>query len=142
MAASSGAFALPPVYSYPPYFTLQPVKESREKQISLWHDLLLSYCRHHKLYVVPALVRKVSALPERGHQPQPQPGGRQHHTGGCGHGRPGRLGGQLAAAVPHLLALAGRVGEHAVCLRPVHGMSDVVMTVDELPSGAETRGTE
>lgn len=27
---------------------LQPVAETREKQISLWHNLLLNYCKHHK----------------------------------------------------------------------------------------------
>lgn len=28
---------------------LQPVKETRQKQISLWTELILKYCKHHKV---------------------------------------------------------------------------------------------
>jgi hypothetical protein len=31
---------------------LQPVKDTREKQIQLWKELILRYCKHHKCFVV------------------------------------------------------------------------------------------
>ncbi|GMH43046.1 hypothetical protein BSKO_10968 [Bryopsis sp. KO-2023] len=43
-------FQFPFFYDYPPYFTLQPVKETQDKQISLWGALILGYCRHHKIF--------------------------------------------------------------------------------------------
>jgi hypothetical protein len=71
-------FQYPFFYSYPPYFTwaspgraassgpatpmggpgpdplaphrsIQPVQETREKQLSLWCSLILAYCKHHKV---------------------------------------------------------------------------------------------
>ena len=32
----------------------QPVKETQQKQRLLWRDLILRYCRHHRIHVVPA----------------------------------------------------------------------------------------
>jgi len=34
----------------PPFFTLQPVLDTRKKQIELWCDLILDYVRHNKIY--------------------------------------------------------------------------------------------
>eukprot|EP00475_Leptophrys_vorax_P025835 TRINITY_DN3613_c0_g1_i1.p1 TRINITY_DN3613_c0_g1~~TRINITY_DN3613_c0_g1_i1.p1 ORF type:complete len:184 (+),score=0.59 TRINITY_DN3613_c0_g1_i1:421-972(+) len=51
-AASGGGFAFPQFYHYPPYFTLQPVKATRERQVQLWADLIVAYCRHHREYTV------------------------------------------------------------------------------------------
>jgi hypothetical protein len=31
---------------------LQPVRDTREKQIQLWKELILSFCKHHGVYVV------------------------------------------------------------------------------------------
>lgn len=45
-------FAFPEFYGFPPYFTLQPVDSTREKQAQLWRELVLRYCAHHKKYVV------------------------------------------------------------------------------------------
>ncbi|KAL4430744.1 hypothetical protein ABPG75_006000 [Micractinium tetrahymenae] len=47
-------FIYPIFYQYPPYFTLQPVKETQQKQRLLWKDLILRYCRHHRVFVVSA----------------------------------------------------------------------------------------
>ena len=33
---------------------LQPVKETQQKQRLLWGDLILRYCRHHRVFVVSA----------------------------------------------------------------------------------------
>ncbi|XP_076927546.1 vacuolar protein sorting-associated protein 25-like [Bidens hawaiensis] len=43
---------LPHFFNYPPYFTLQPVRETREKQIQLWKELILNYCRVQKVFVI------------------------------------------------------------------------------------------
>ncbi len=32
-----------------PVRRLQPVKDTREKQVRLWTELILKYCRHHKV---------------------------------------------------------------------------------------------
>lgn len=37
-----------------PACSLQPVKETQQKQRLLWGDLILRYCRHHRIHVVPA----------------------------------------------------------------------------------------
>ncbi|KAK3257401.1 Vacuolar protein-sorting-associated protein 25 [Cymbomonas tetramitiformis] len=50
--SSQNDFTFPFFYSYPPYFTLQPVKDTRDKQIALWKELILRYCRHHKVFVL------------------------------------------------------------------------------------------
>ncbi|CAM9533108.1 unnamed protein product [Chrysoparadoxa australica] len=38
---------LPPCYSFPPFFTLQPVLSTREKQLKLWCDLVLTWHKKH-----------------------------------------------------------------------------------------------
>ncbi|KAM3336579.1 hypothetical protein ACQJBY_030536 [Aegilops geniculata] len=45
-------FKLPHFFNYPPYFTLQPVRETREKQVQLWKELILDYCRSQKIYII------------------------------------------------------------------------------------------
>ena len=45
-------FKLPHFFDYPPYFTLQPVRETREKQVQLWKELILDYCRSQKMYII------------------------------------------------------------------------------------------
>nr|GEZ74208.1 vacuolar protein sorting-associated protein 25 [Tanacetum cinerariifolium] len=47
-----GDHKFPHFYNYPPYFTLQPVRETREKQIQLWKELILDYCRTQKIFVI------------------------------------------------------------------------------------------
>ncbi|ORZ34404.1 ESCRT-II complex subunit-domain-containing protein [Catenaria anguillulae PL171] len=44
------ALHLPPIYSFPPFFTLQPHLPSRDRQMAAWTDLIRAYCAHHKLY--------------------------------------------------------------------------------------------
>ncbi|XP_048566565.1 vacuolar protein sorting-associated protein 25-like isoform X2 [Triticum urartu] len=45
-------FKLPHFFTYPPYFTLQPVRETCEKQVQLWKELILDYCRSQKMYII------------------------------------------------------------------------------------------
>ncbi|KAK1286496.1 Vacuolar protein sorting-associated protein 25 [Acorus calamus] len=47
-----GDFKLPSFFNYPPYFTLQPVRETREKQVQLWKELILDYCRTLKVFTI------------------------------------------------------------------------------------------
>ncbi|CAD7695007.1 unnamed protein product [Ostreobium quekettii] len=51
---AAGGFTFPFFHEYPPYFTLQPVKETKDKQCQLWGALILSYCKHYKIYVLSA----------------------------------------------------------------------------------------
>eukprot|EP00934_Nitzschia_sp_Nitz4_P008912 Nitzschia sp. Nitz4//scaffold72_size95085//83385//84208//NITZ4_004771-RA/size95085-augustus-gene-0.67-mRNA-1//1//CDS//3329557408//8902//frame0 len=39
----------PDFYSFPPFFTIQPVLETREKQLTLWRDLIVQFHMQHKL---------------------------------------------------------------------------------------------
>ena len=32
--------------------SLQPVRETREKQVQLWKELILDYCRSQKMYII------------------------------------------------------------------------------------------
>lgn len=49
--AQSGkpAFAFPEYFHFPPFFTLQPVQETREKQLAIWTELVMGWCNHHKV---------------------------------------------------------------------------------------------
>ncbi|XVE57366.1 hypothetical protein DITRI_Ditri04bG0085700 [Diplodiscus trichospermus] len=47
-----GDFKLFHFFNYPPYFTLQPVRETCEKQVQLWKELILEYCRTQKIFVI------------------------------------------------------------------------------------------
>jgi len=43
------SFEYPKFYSFPPFFTLQPAAETRQQQLNLWKDFVVSYCAHHKI---------------------------------------------------------------------------------------------
>ncbi len=34
------------------FFSLQPVRDTREKQVQLWKDLIIDYCRTQKIFVI------------------------------------------------------------------------------------------
>jgi ESCRT-II complex subunit VPS25 len=46
------SFEFPAFFSYPPYFTLQPVKDTKDRQSKLWGELIHAYCRHAKVFIV------------------------------------------------------------------------------------------
>lgn len=52
MEKAAPDFTFPEVYSFPPFFTLQPVAASRDKQLRMWSELVLAYCAHHKIDVI------------------------------------------------------------------------------------------
>lgn len=33
-------------------FSLQPVRDTREKQVQLWKELILDYCRSQKIFII------------------------------------------------------------------------------------------
>lgn len=43
-------FEFPSYYNLPPFFSVQPILNTRKKQSQLWGDLILSWCRHHKIF--------------------------------------------------------------------------------------------
>lgn len=45
-------YAFPDFHRYPPYFTLQPVESTREKQAQLWRELIRKYCEWNRKYVL------------------------------------------------------------------------------------------
>jgi ESCRT-II complex subunit VPS25 len=47
---SRSAFAFPDAYHYPPFFTLQEVLVTRQKQTLLWTDLIINYFRFHNMH--------------------------------------------------------------------------------------------
>ena len=42
-------FKYPECYSFPPFFTIQPVVVTRQKQLQLWKELIVRYYEYHKL---------------------------------------------------------------------------------------------
>lgn len=46
---TQGDFTYPEFYSFPPFFTIQPVEATRQKQLALWRELILGYHTQHKL---------------------------------------------------------------------------------------------
>ncbi|KAF3447699.1 hypothetical protein FNV43_RR08402 [Rhamnella rubrinervis] len=123
------------------FFSLQPVRDTREKQVQLWKELILDYCRTQKIFIVgleeefplfsnPVIERSlsheareafISALVSEGRAEWLDKGHRK-----C-------------------LILWHRIQEWAdIILNFVkeNGLEDSVMTVEEIRSGIESRGTE
>lgn len=42
-------FKFPDFYHFPPFFTLQSSPETRNKQLQLWSQYVVDYCRSHKI---------------------------------------------------------------------------------------------
>ncbi|XXG71171.1 hypothetical protein AAC387_Pa07g0486 [Persea americana] len=134
-------FKLPHFFNYPPYFTLQPVRDTREKQVQLWKELILDYCRSQKIFIIgldedfplftnPVIERTLShearevflsALVSEGRAEWIDKGHKK-----C-------------------LILWLRIQDWADCILNFvkeNGFEDSVMTVEEIRSGIESRGTE
>uniref|UniRef100_A0A8C6Q139 Serine/threonine-protein kinase WNK4 n=1 Tax=Nothobranchius furzeri TaxID=105023 RepID=A0A8C6Q139_NOTFU len=56
------SFEWPWQYHFPPFFTLQPNVDTRQKQLAAWCSLVLSYCRHHKLYTLDVMEAQESPV--------------------------------------------------------------------------------
>lgn len=139
---ANSSFQFPFFWSFPPYFTLQPIKETRDKQVELWCNLILSYCKSHRLFVID--VQADTPL---------------FHNASIGR----RLPPEAQVAVLDELVASGSAlwldaRSKRECLilwqkvedwaRSIYGfakqygLSDSVMTVDELSHSDDVRGTE
>ncbi|KAK6923125.1 ESCRT-II complex, Vps25 subunit [Dillenia turbinata] len=139
-----GNFKLPNFFNYPPYFTLQPVRDTREKQVQLWKELILDYCRTQKIFVI-ALDEEFPLF-----------------SNPVIESIAGSLNHEARQAFLSALVSEGRAEwmhkGHRKCLILWHriqdwadsivqfvkdnGLEDTVMTVEEIRSGVESRGTE
>lgn len=43
-------FKFPRLYNFPAFFTRQPTLATRDAQLAEWSSLILSYCRHYRLW--------------------------------------------------------------------------------------------
>ena len=49
---AGSAFVWPQHYSFPPFFSKQPNVETNAMRVQMWKDLILGYCRHHRVFVL------------------------------------------------------------------------------------------
>ncbi|KAH7514854.1 hypothetical protein FEM48_Zijuj11G0134700 [Ziziphus jujuba var. spinosa] len=159
-----GDFKLPHFFNYPPYFTLQPVRDTREKQVQLWKELILDYCRTQKIFVIgleeefPLFSNPVI---ENALQMRLTIGVQEDSVIGLRFGLKGTLSHEAREAFLSALVSEGRAEwldkGHRKCLILWHriqewadiilnfvkdnGLEDSVMTVEEIRSGTESRGT-
>uniref|UniRef100_A0A8C3HV63 Vacuolar protein-sorting-associated protein 25 n=1 Tax=Chrysemys picta bellii TaxID=8478 RepID=A0A8C3HV63_CHRPI len=56
------SFEWPWQYRFPPFFTLQPNVDTRQKQMTAWCSLVLSYCRLNKQYTMTVMEAQESPL--------------------------------------------------------------------------------
>ncbi|EPS73641.1 hypothetical protein M569_01114, partial [Genlisea aurea] len=136
-----GDFNLPNFFNYPPYFTLQPTRDTRERQIQLWKELILEFCRTQKIFVVgldedfplfrnPAIERSLSHEARQVYLSALVAEGKAEWTD---------------KSNKKCLILWHRIPEWAdIILNLVkeNGLDGSVMTVEEIRSGIESRGTE
>lgn len=52
--SASPPYEFPGIYSFPPFYTLQPNLTTRAAQLSSWSAILLSYASSHRLYRIHA----------------------------------------------------------------------------------------
>ena len=137
------SFEFPPFFSYPPYFTLQPVKDTKDRQSKLWGELILSYCRHAKVFVVdvesdtfplfsnPSISRKLPLEARRIFlEDLVALGGAEWLDG---------------TSKCQCLIFWKRIQEWAAAIYSfvlTFGLQDSVMTLKELSEGDDTRGTD
>lgn len=50
--SSSRELNYPPLYAFPPFFTLQPNATTLATQLAQWSNLVLAWCRHHRAFVI------------------------------------------------------------------------------------------
>ncbi|XP_070569700.1 vacuolar protein-sorting-associated protein 25-like [Ptychodera flava] len=56
------AFEWPWQYNFPPFFTLQPNLETRQKQLEAWCNLVLSYHKHNRVFSLDVTEAQSSPL--------------------------------------------------------------------------------
>ncbi|KAG3048830.1 hypothetical protein PC121_g19260 [Phytophthora cactorum] len=132
-------FSYPEYYDFPPFFTLQPVRATREKQLVLWQQLILEYHRAHDLPLFQPLAStlfenvKISRnMAQDGRMAVVE------HLIRCGHGR------WEDDTKTRCRIMWKKPAEWAIEIYDFakeHGMLGNVFTVYELYAGEETLGT-
>lgn len=121
--------------------SLQPVRDTREKQIQLWKELILDYCRTQKIFVVgldedfplfsnPVIERSLSHEAREAFLSALVAEGRAEW---------------LDKSHKKILILWHSIKDWAdliISFVKDNGLEDGVMTVEEIRSGVESRGTE
>ncbi|TDH73528.1 hypothetical protein CCR75_007656 [Bremia lactucae] len=132
-------FSYPEYYDFPPFFTLQPVRDTREKQLVLWQQLILEYHRAHEL---PLFQPLASTLFENVKISRNMPqGGRMavvENLISCGHGRwedESKTRCRIMWKKP--VEWAAEIYDFA----KANGMLGNVFTIYELYAGEETLGS-
>ncbi|KAM0055882.1 putative ESCRT-II complex, Vps25 subunit, winged helix-like DNA-binding domain superfamily [Helianthus debilis subsp. tardiflorus] len=146
-----GELKLPQFSNYPPYFTLQPMRETQQKQIQLWKELIINYCRMQKIFIIgleedfplfsnPAIERSLnydaraaflSALVS-------------DEWTDNGHRRCLILWHRIQEWADIILRFVSNAATTLCCSLQVvkdNGLEESVMTVEEMRSGIESRGT-
>lgn len=136
-------FDFPFFWSFPPYFTLQPVEETRRKQIALWCELILRWCKHQKVYRLNTDVAEDTALFAN----------QQINRSLNSEARTTVLhvlvkqgnGLWLSKSQNQCLILWKKLPEWAAALHEwaiSNGMQDAVTSVEEIIAGEDTHGTD
>jgi len=59
---SDSKFTYPEFYEFPPFFTIQPVQATKQKQLSIWIEFVASYIKHHQLSAIKVIEDSKSPL--------------------------------------------------------------------------------
>lgn len=51
---SQSSFTYPPLYAFPPFFTLQTNPNTLATQLAQWSNLVLAWCKHHRIFALDA----------------------------------------------------------------------------------------
>ncbi|KAJ6817916.1 vacuolar protein sorting-associated protein 25 [Iris pallida] len=136
-----GNFKLPNFFNYPPYFTLQPVRETREKQVQLWKELILDYCRSQKIFVI-GLEEEFALFSNKEIERSLSHEARDVFLSALvNEGRAEWMDKNHRKC----LILWHRIqdwADHIINFVKENGFEDSVMTVEDIRSGIESRGTE
>eukprot|EP00793_Prasinoderma_coloniale_P002432 PRCOL_00001914-RA len=136
-----GAFEFPPHFAYPPFFTLQPVEQTRARQLSMWTELVLAYCAHARLFVVdadapPQELFANAALPRK-----LEPRGVRAVLGALVDAGSGEW---IGGGEQKVLVMWRRAEEWASEIESIvhaNALAGSVLTLEELTSGVEAQGT-
>ena len=50
--AANSSFQFPQLYNFPPMFTIQPVEQTRQKQLDSWCDIIVKWVKHMNASVI------------------------------------------------------------------------------------------
>lgn len=136
-----GDFRLPNFFNYPPYFTLQPVRETREKQVGLWKELILDYCRSQKIFVI-GLEEEFAVFSNKEIERSLSHEARDVFLSALvSEGRAEWMDKNHRKCLILWLRIQDWAG-HIIKFVKENGFEDSVMTVEDIRSGIESRGTE